>query len=350
MNPAQASEMNPMFTKLRMPKCRVRAFTLVELLVVIAIIGILIALLLPAVQAAREAARRSQCSNNLKQIGLALHNYHSARKKFPPGRIGCDGTFATGAGATPGQPCAAKNSIPEERRIAASGLLLILPQLEEQSLYDKIDFTVGIWPTNLPGSAWVNSQNAEVIATRPSVLVCPSDTSAPFSDNPQVLGTYHDANGKKAATGSYAFVTGNWGPVLGGIGRTVKYENNGLFYYFREHRIKDCTDGTSKTIVVGEVIEGHTLTSSNIWTRSVRFIDCQRSTEAALNTPPHPTNLNAAFASRHSGGAQFLFGDGHGVFLRDTIDQRIYEALSTRSLSLWPTAQKGYPEPTNLDF
>jgi prepilin-type N-terminal cleavage/methylation domain-containing protein/prepilin-type processing-associated H-X9-DG protein len=321
-----------------------RGFTLVELLVVIAIIGILIALLLPAVQAAREAARRSSCTNNLKQIGLALQNYHSARKRFPAGRLGCDGSGPAG------HPCSASSSLTEVQRIAASGFIRILPQLEESALFDKVDYSVGFWPTNLPGSAWVNARNSEVIAARPKVMVCPSDISEPFSLNPTVLGAYHDTNGNKAATGSYSFVIGNYGPILGGTGSNAKYLNNGMFHYFRENRVKDCTDGLSKTTILGEVIDAHTLTSSNIWSRAVRHIDCQRSPEAKLNTPPHATNFNGAFASRHSGGANFGFGDGHTQFLYDTIDQRVYEALSTRDVSLWPTVLKGFPEPTSVSF
>jgi prepilin-type processing-associated H-X9-DG protein len=98
------------------------------------------------------------------------------------------------------------------------------------------------------------------------------------------------------------------------------------------------------------VIDAHTLTSSNIWTRAVRHIDCQRSPEARLNTRPHATNFNGAFASRHAGGANFGFGDGHVQYLYDTIDQRVYEALATRDLSLWPTALKGFPEPANVSY
>ena len=106
-----------------------RAFTLVELLVVIAIIGILIALLLPAVQAAREAARRSQCTNNLKQLGLALQNYHNVNKKFPPGRYGCDGYR--------GAECAIANT-QLQYYCNMSGFVLLLPFLEEQVLYTQL--------------------------------------------------------------------------------------------------------------------------------------------------------------------------------------------------------------------
>ena len=115
---------------LRLRPAAALGFTLVELLVVIAIIGILVALLLPAVQAAREAARRTQCQNNLKQLGLAALNHEGTHKHLPPGRMGCDGA-------------ANLNCSPGEWSRAASGFLPMLPFLEEPALYDSIDFDDG---------------------------------------------------------------------------------------------------------------------------------------------------------------------------------------------------------------
>ena len=129
---------------------RRRGFTLVELLVVIAIIGILIALLLPAVQAAREAARRMQCSNNLKQIGLALHNYHTTNKAFPPGAFWV---------------------CPEGELWRGSILIRLLPYIEQQPLYDQFDFTV---PTD--GQTEANTGTLLVANIVPP-YVCPSDTN-----------------------------------------------------------------------------------------------------------------------------------------------------------------------------
>src|SRR4051812_14462593 len=146
-------------------------FTLIELLVVIAIIGVLIALLLPAVQAAREAARRGQCSNNLKQIGLALQNFASTNKTFPAGRYGCD-TDNVG-------DC---TSVPTANRVGPSMFVAILPQVEEQSLYDVFNqdrFVGGPWVTTAGGDiTWVPKYK-DAIATRPSVFVCPTDQAPP---------------------------------------------------------------------------------------------------------------------------------------------------------------------------
>lgn len=329
---------------------RKHGFTLIELLVVIAIIGILIALLLPAVNAAREAARRSQCSSNLKQIGLALHNYHDANKKLPPGRLGCDST----APAT--HPCWT-SSLPSPGNLAMGGLVLILPQIEEQGLYDLIDFKTGLWIEN--NTAWLTTNHQQVISARPAVLVCPSDTSEAFSDRDDNPAHLFKTN--KAAVGSYAFSTGSYGPVLGGIGTKTKYTNNGLFYYFKQHRFKDCVDGQSKTIMLGEVIAGHTTDSSNVWSIGVRVADTLRCTDNPINTEPGKgttassssvpgAKWNAAFGSRHPGGCHFVFGDGHVQMLSETIDQDIYEALSTRDASLWPTEKSKQPEPAVSGF
>lgn len=126
-----------------------QGFTLVELLVVIAIIGILVALLLPAVQAAREAARRAQCTNNLKNIGLAMVNYESSKRAFPAGRYGCD-TFGTDI-------C---SGVAQEDRVGPSAFVAILPYLEEVSLFDQFsqnNFKNGPWPSRngSTSTAWV---------------------------------------------------------------------------------------------------------------------------------------------------------------------------------------------------
>ncbi len=148
-----------------------KGFTLVELLVVIAIIGILIALLLPAVQAAREAARRMQCSSNLKQIALALGSYENNHGRYPAGRVGCDGAQEEGSNV----PC-----LLIRQAVGTSGLVAILPFVQQQAVYDMFDFTTGPWAIYTGTAVWLPT-NRDALAQRPEVYVCPSDESGPVS-------------------------------------------------------------------------------------------------------------------------------------------------------------------------
>lgn len=286
-----------------------RGFTLVELLVVIAIIGVLIALLLPAVQAAREAARRMQCSNHLKQIALALNTYEGAFGVYPPARAGS----------------------PKETDFAISGFVLILPQLDLQTHYDAFDFKDGPWAYN---TTWTVG-NADAIAERPEVYVCPSDESERFSTHTELDGVWNGVG--SAATGSYAFCAGSLGAGTG-LNNAIKFANNGVFFYLSCMKEIDITDGLTNTLFVGEVVEGHTRNSSNIWSRAIREMDSTRSTSNPLNTFPgepicitsYGLCVNGAFASRHPGGANFAFGDGHVAFLPENIAFKVYQGLSTR--------------------
>lgn len=295
-----------------------RAFTLVELLVVIAIIGILVALLLPAIQAAREAARRTECINNLKQIGIALHGYHDSLGRFPPGRMSCDGWT--------GGPCAGKTWV---QKPGTSGFVMLLPYLEEQGLYDLFGgFKLGaVYPVGAPGgTAWRTSEVDQAMKTRPDFYVCPSDVSERRRGND--------------ATSSYAFNHGSRGPSYGMSQTQLKHGNTGLFNYLSAYAMFDVLDGTSNTLVVGEVLDAHTRESSNRWVVAGRHLDSLRSTENPLNTPPGtgPYTLNAygyrcngAFGSEHPGGGNFLLCDGQVRFFDDSIDMYLYRALSTRS-------------------
>jgi len=183
-----------------------RGFTLIELLVVIAIIAVLIALLLPAVQAAREAARRAQCTNNLKQIGLALHNYHSAVGSFPMGTTTAYSDFPTQVGwGTWG------------------ALALMLPYLEQKPIYDSINFDFACWPG--AGAA----TNSTVFTTRLNAFVCPSD----------------------GLTGQE-----NLNNYFGSVGTTTGYLNfpdsTGIFAHGLTYTVANITDGTSNTIAYSE--------------------------------------------------------------------------------------------------
>jgi prepilin-type N-terminal cleavage/methylation domain-containing protein/prepilin-type processing-associated H-X9-DG protein len=325
-----------------------RAFTLVELLVVIAIIGVLVALLLPAVQAAREAARRLQCVNNEKQIGLALLNYESTRKVFPAGRHGCDGSVGeTYEGCEPN---------PKIKRSAMSGFVKLLPYLEQQPLYDRL--TSGdrslliapweiIWPikeqsnddTGLPLEDWATPELQELLATRPDMFVCPSSDSEPDSQR-----TYYDDAGVRPATGDYALCMGHRGPSWERDFSAVKADNSGIFFYIREIAMRELEDGASNTFFAGEVVESHGLDSTNIWSRAERHLDGMRTTDNPVNLPPGEEiahfkrvgrgegyHANGAFASRHPGGANFVFADGHAEFISEDVDLLTYQAYGSRA-------------------
>ena len=196
-----------------------RAFTLIELLVVIAIIGVLIALLLPAVQAAREAARRANCLNNLKQIGLAMHNYHSTNDTFPPGYISStQGDQPTGQEIGPGWGWGA----------------MLLNNLEQSPIYNAVNFSL---LTSDPASQTVRMANL-------SMFLCPSNTggSGPLS--------VKDGSGNilvsDLSPGQYIAVAGQWEP------EEFPVTNNGIFYRNSRIGLRDITDGSSSTLMVGE--------------------------------------------------------------------------------------------------
>ena len=309
-------------------QARRAGFTLVELLVVIAIIGILIAMLLPAVQAAREAARRTQCTNNLKQLMLGIENFESAYKHYNPGRHGCDG-IRNGPCECKFNPGICLNPGSVHQNYSSSGWLLVLPYIELAALqeqcppfYDHVN-----WPKDV-----FFDIPAIVQRSRPSTFVCPSDTAKPMYD----LNNNH-------AVASYVFVHGRRGPDEG-IAAAMKTDNTGLFMYHRKVLRGDILDGTSSTLALGEVYNGHLPSWENRWWVAGRHQDSLRSTVNPINTPlgaiinttPYPgnptgTNLNGAMGSRHPGGANFAFADGHVSFLRDRMSLRIYKALSTKA-------------------
>lgn len=326
---------------------RLRGFTLVELLVVIAIIGILVALLLPAIQAAREAARRMQCVNNEKQIGLALLNYESTHKKFPAGRHGCDGSIERIVG------CEQESTV---ERSAMSAFVKILPYLEQQQLYDLlvsgnqgllISPWETIWPTPLGGDDdrgvplenWATTKLQEALNTRPDAYVCPSAGS-----EPETQWQLYDNAGFRPATGDYALCMGHRGPTWQRRFFPVKVDNSGIFFYIREIATREIEDGTSNTFFGGEVVESHGLDSSNIWSRAERHLDGIRTTDNPVNTAPRDGvthrkrvskerayEANGAFASRHPGGANFVFADGHVDFISENIDLETYQAFGSRA-------------------
>lgn len=303
------------------------AFTLVELLVVIAIIGILVALLLPAVQAAREAARRTQCQSNMKNIGLGILNYESTYKTLPPGRKGCDGD---------GECRRQRNAT----RSPVSGLLLILPFLEEQALYDLYDPMVK-WDRVDAGfdtNAWFNQPgNVEVVAERPDVYACPSDQSPATS-----------------AMGDVQWSLSSYCLVSGSIGldqfNPMKYNNDGLFFYVHSQPLRKVVDGLNNTLMVGEQLavsssndidlgeaNGLTFEKINFWAVGLGGRWGLLNTNRQINHAVLAGYRGGADGiidyahSNHPGGAQFVFGDGRVEFLVDNIDLQIYWALGTRA-------------------
>jgi prepilin-type N-terminal cleavage/methylation domain-containing protein len=302
---------------------RKQGFTLVELLVVIAIIGILVALLLPAIQAARESARRSQCTNNLKQIALAMSNYENTTQVFPPGRMGADCSDYGGLTSTnPNNPLFRGDM----GRQSTSGFVMILPYLELQQLYDSFGgFQMGtINPSNCgfgPSAAnWRSTipDVTQVLLTRPKSLVCPSSVDQKF------LGEW--------ATGTYALSSGSVGPSAG-TGAGAKF-NNGMFIYVMAVSVSQCVDGLSNTFFIGEVRDSHTTQGANRWMIAGRHVDVLRTTENPLNTPTgtgiNLSGNNGAFGSFHPGGGLFAMGDGAVRFVNENINLAIYRAASTR--------------------
>jgi prepilin-type N-terminal cleavage/methylation domain-containing protein/prepilin-type processing-associated H-X9-DG protein len=299
-------------------KSNARAFTLIELLVVIAIIGVLVALLLPAVQAAREAARRAQCTNNLKQIGLALHNYHGSHDTFPPGYLSAtQGGLPTGQEIGPGWGWAT----------------LALGALEQAPLYNAVNF--GLRTTD-PASLTVRRASL-------SVFLCPSNVSG----GPSL--TITDGSGNVLVNdlkpGQYVGVAGQWEP------EEFPAPNNGLFYRNSQIRFSDITDGSSATLMVGERSQN---VANATWVGMIPFgqscnnptwpvQDCESSNVLVLgHTGPSPdeawidvpNNKKAGaddFHSLHPGGCNFLFCDGSVRFIKETVNPQVFSNLATRA-------------------
>ncbi|QDT66682.1 DUF1559 domain-containing protein [Calycomorphotria hydatis] len=316
-------------------------FTLVELLVVIAIISLLIALLLPAVQQAREAARMSQCKNNLKQIGLALHNYHDMHLTFPPGYI--DGDYDN---AVFGSSYSLSQSGGQDG--GYSWQTLILPMLEETGIYNKFDFNVH--PFGAPANGETVSthggsttDNHEACSTYLDVFSCPSDIK-PTHTNFITSGNaaYHAS----IATSSYAGSLGAFrdGPCSNKALEYGRKLDNGLFSVNSKIRIRDITDGTSYVIMVGEIrwrqddigSENNTLyggmaagmqshcgntngDASNSGSGGpFRFLRGNRYGINEVTTIHY--NYGRSYHSFHAGGAQFVFADGSVHFLTEQIN------------------------------
>jgi prepilin-type N-terminal cleavage/methylation domain-containing protein len=291
-----------------------RGFTLIELLVVIAIIAILIALLLPAVQQAREAARRTQCKNHLKQIGLALHNYHDNFRVFPSGWIGVDP--------------ATRLPSAHEGLNGAGWAAMILPQIDQSPLYNQFNANLAI----------EDPANDAFRLTFLPTFSCPSD--------PQSQHWEIEEEGSpgtvicKLATANYVASFGTIEldgcenpPGTAPVSSTGQCLGNGAFYHNSKVKIADVIDGTSNTLIVGERVTR----VANGWhsTWSGRVAEGEEAFQRILGSLDHVPNDPAAhfddFSSQHVGGSHFVLGDGHVRFISSNIDKKLYQSLGTTS-------------------
>lgn len=296
---------------------RRKAFTLIELLVVIAIIAILIALLLPAVQQAREAARRSACKNNLKQLGLALHNYHDAHSIFPPAHM---------IGPTGGVP---RNG---------TVFVHILPYVDQANSYNNYDFSDPILAEERGPAA------AEIVRVF-SVYLCPSDDNGPFDDtNRWTIQNYAPSVGAQRVGGTDCGFPGNvfgTGDISDGLTcdgrRTSGFFSRTCF----SPRMRDMRDGTSNIICMGETLPNCSSQQRGGWL----WGSTSASTSVPINVRTCPDDIQRpscacnnrdtaqagwGFKSKHVGGAHFLLADGSVHFISENIDYNTYQRLGDR--------------------
>ncbi len=303
----------------------IRGFTLIELLVVIAIIGVLVALLLPAVQQAREAARRTQCKNNLKQIGLALHNYHDQVASFPPGTLFGDDDYGWGA--------------------------FILPNLDQGNLYNQLDFTA------THGSLWVS--NVEVkrsLYLIPGVndkllpvFLCPTNSMSLTHSPIRATGGADMSPRNPASTQIGGFARSDYKGCLGSGGGSITGMLGKIKNTRMPTRIRDVLDGTSNTIFVGEAytkferaINGPThpnVIDFGLWIGT----NSQHQNVVAETSIAHIPNggkeladtvlnqFDDCFASQHVGGVQFVFADGSVRFISDNVNMQLYSYLGDKA-------------------
>jgi prepilin-type N-terminal cleavage/methylation domain-containing protein len=290
---------------------QIRGFTLIELLIVIAIIAILIALLLPAVQQSREAARRTQCKNHLTQIVLALQNYQTAFDVLPPGTVNPTGPIRA-----------------VEQGYHVSWIVQILPHLEQQNVYHKFDFMFGVY----------SSENAAVRATPLPVLICPSDPGGLPGPGPSYASSYAGNHHDREAP--------------------IDKDNDGVLFLNSSIRVEDVPDGTSHTIYIGErsILSTGVLKSSELgwvsgtsstlrnasalgdgYTRTILGLPGSKSGPLPPPVPSDapgakdPLLLVGGYDSHHTGGFQVGLGDSSVRFLNVNINSKVFRSLMNRA-------------------
>jgi prepilin-type N-terminal cleavage/methylation domain-containing protein/prepilin-type processing-associated H-X9-DG protein len=342
-----------------------KGFTLIELLVVIAIIAILIALLLPAVQQAREAARRSQCKNNLKQIGLAMHNYHDVFSRFPPGYV----NFSTAQVPAPNGHWAWS--------------ALILPYIEQGVLFKQLN--VGNVSVDYDVSTAAAAIQTAMQTAQPA-LVCPSDNVGQINDYAGSQGNsrlvFGTATNQGLTAASYVAVNNNWAlartkattPTDGSTGAV------GIFYENSNTKIRDVTDGTSNTVMAGErawkvkncdnksavAFAINTISPATISAAATPYTYTAAGTAGGTGSRVAATTMDtglalalgdamskinecnnpttgapvgvSGFSSFHTGGAQFLMADGAVRFLSENIATGVTVSGSTTDSGVQPGA------------
>jgi prepilin-type N-terminal cleavage/methylation domain-containing protein len=322
-----------------------RAFTLVELLVVIAIIGILVALLLPAVQAAREAARRMSCGNNMKQLGIALHNYHDTYKSLPPAHMPYGILQVNPVQAQAG------GGASEVAKYGPSWMVFILPFVEQEPLANQVD-------PNFAMSAPAPNLNALVRGTFIESYVCPSDSFATV-DNALMRYNGPWARSSYAISGSWR-VGRSWGHVWKNetdaspwaAGGNPQPHERGIAGQFQAARMADITDGTANTVAVWEVRSGPSdQDPRGAWALGRGVIEggCGEGDCLGVNYQPgNPDDVHDCVTnvtvklhcwnggdgqhgakSLHPGGAQATLGDASVRFIPETTDILVYRAIKT---------------------
>jgi prepilin-type N-terminal cleavage/methylation domain-containing protein len=296
------------------PSCgrRSLAFSLIELLVAIAVIAILVSLLLPAVQQAREAARKTQCRNNLHQYGIALHNYVGVHKVFPP-----SSTSDVEQGGWIDRPAS---------RHLHSWHIMTLPDIDQSTLYQQVNQKVSS----------LHDINQNVAKSRLPVQRCPSYTGRTFSTNEN-----YTRLGPEYATTNYVAMGATAAGVIYG-GNTGLFIPEGIMYPLSSTRIDDISDGTSDTFLLVETREE----DYSVWVDggvmavvATRYDEANSPTYAghgtALNRKPYfeyeLPNVEWGPSSMHPGGAFHLFADGGVRWVSENIDQRLYLAMVTRA-------------------